>query len=177
MACVTNHQSRGVAEIAADGGKVKGRHCRDEAIHAAISNRVASLLIRRNGLILEAFLHKIRMHLKEIDQLCRTVDLRLDHGLTLTEHSGGVQLLSVLGCHEIRYPQPHLQPLLDRLFLPFPLRFDRDVNRLLHQIRRRPIILGDLLLVIVRLKNSRISRVPNSIPISDVDTIPPSISV
>lgn len=153
---ITNHQCRRIAEITANGSEVEGRYRRDETIHAAIPHRVESLLIWRDRLILEALFHEIRMHLEEVDQLRCTVDLRLDHCLALAEHSGGVKTLPVFGRHQIRYPQPHLQPFLDRPLLPFSLRLHRDVDRFLHELRRRPVILGDFFLVIVRLeKNSQ----------------------
>lgn len=155
----TNHQSRRVAEVAADRGEVEGRHRRDEAVHAAIPHRVEDLTIRRDRLIFEALLREVSVHPEEVDQLRRAVDLRLYHRLALAEHSCGVQMLPVLSRHQISYPQPQLQTLLDRLALPFTLRLHCNVDRLLHQLRRRPVILGNLLPVIVRLER----KIANSI--------------
>lgn len=90
MVCITNHQSRRIAEVAADRGEVERRYRRDETVHATISHRVEGLPIRRDWLILEALLHEVRVHPEEVDQLRRAINLRLYHGLALAKHRGGV---------------------------------------------------------------------------------------
>lgn len=90
VVCVTNHQSRRIAEVAADRGKVERRYRRDETVHAPIPHRVENLAIRRDRLILDALLREVRVHPEEIDQFRSAIDLRLYHGLALAEHRRGV---------------------------------------------------------------------------------------
>ena len=82
----------------------------------------------------------------------------LDDGLGLTEHGGGVELRPVLSGHLVGHLEEEVHPLLDGDLLPLLLGLQRGRDRLLHELGRCVVELGDLLLVVMGLKTCFVSN-------------------
>ena len=97
------HDGRSCGQIPADGGEVEGRDGADEPVQGPIVLPIPDAG-DGGGLILEYLLGGPDAEAEEVRQL-RDVDLRLEDGLGLAQHGGGVQHLAVeprdhVGCLE-----------------------------------------------------------------------------
>lgn len=92
------------------------------------------------------------MHFEEVDELSGAVDFGLDGALALAQHGRGVQVLSVLGCHEVGCSHPNVEALFDRGLVPCSLCLHGHVYGFLDEVLIGVVILGYFLFVIMWLK-------------------------
>ncbi len=85
------------------------------------------------GLLPVDSLGEMHVEPEEVDQLAGAVDLRLEGGLALAEHGGGVEPLAVGGGQQLGGLQEHRCPILEPPVRPLALgldgRADRGVDR------------------------------------------------
>ncbi len=87
------HDGRGRGQVAADGGEVEGGHGADEAVQGPVVLPVPDA-VHALRLLFEDLLGLPHAEAEEVRQL-GDVDLRLEHGLRLAQHGGGVEDLPV----------------------------------------------------------------------------------
>ena len=87
------HDGRGGGQVAADGGEVEGGDGADKAIQGPVVLPVPDA-VHAGRLLLEDLLGPPHAEAQEVRKL-RDVDLRLEHGLGLSQHGGCVEHLPV----------------------------------------------------------------------------------
>ena len=133
---------------AADGGKVERRDGADESVKRTV---VLAIPDAGNGcrLILEDFLRRPDAETQEVREL-GDIDLRLEHGLGLTEHSRSVQDFAIRTRDHVRRLQEDRGTMFPRHFFPCLFGSQRGVNRHGQFLLARHRALGDHMTVIMR---------------------------
>ena len=114
------HDGGGGGQVSADGGEVEGRDGADKAIQGAVILAVPDP-VHAEGLVLEDLLGGPDAEAEEVGQL-GNVDLRLEHGLGLPQHGGGVEHLAVGAGDQVSGLQEDSGAVLPGHLLPGILR-------------------------------------------------------
>src|SRR5450759_5454099 len=103
-------------------------------------------------------LGEVRVEAPEVDDLARGIDLGLKHGLALPEHRRAIDRVAPRRGQQIRGLEEHRGAIGERPAGPLLVRRQRSVHRLSRKLRRRLVVLGKHVTVIVRhhglLKNA-----------------------
>ena len=139
---------RGRRQVAANGRKVKRGDRADKAIKWTVVLTVPDARLARR-LILEDLLCAPHAKAQEVGKL-GNIDLRLEHGLGLAKHRGGVQHLAVRAGDHIGGLQENGGAVLPGHCFPIRLRGEGGVDGHLELFLAGHAALGDDMLMIVR---------------------------
>src|SRR5213082_3440767 len=136
------HDRRGGRQVAADRREVEGRDGVDEALQGTIVEVVPHTWDGQ-GLFGVNALRIVHVEAEEIDQLARSVDLRLMRGLRLAEHGGAVDDRPVPCRQQLRGLEKHGAPPLKPPRRPLAPRVPSRRDRGLHLRGPRLMRLGE----------------------------------
>lgn len=89
------HQDGGTSEVTTDGGEIEGRDGKDESLQGTVLGTVPGAGAVLGGLDSVELLGELDTEAPEVDHLGGRVDLGLPGVLTLTEHGGSHDLVSI----------------------------------------------------------------------------------
>ena len=146
--CHVAHDGRGGGQVAADGGKVEGGNGADEAVQRTVVLAVPDP-VDAGGLLLEDLLRPPDAEAEEVRQL-GNVNFRLEHGLGLAQHGGGVEYLPVGAGNHVGGLQEDGGAVLPGHGLPGILGGQGRVDGHLQLLLPCHAALGDDVLVVMR---------------------------
>ena len=117
-----------VGQVAADGREVERRDGVDEPLERPVIHPVPRAR-RRVGLLAVDPLGVVHVEPEEVDQLAGAVDLRLERGLALAQHGGGVEPLPGRRGQQVRGLEEDRGAVLEPPVAPVALGLHRRPHR------------------------------------------------
>ena len=145
---VAHERGRG-RQVGGNRREVERRDGVDESFERAVVQLIPRPALAQR-LLAGQFMREVRVEAPEIDDLARGIDFGLHHRLALPEHRRAVERVAPRRGEQIRGLQKHRGAILERPARPFLVRGERGVHGLGHERRRRLVIRGEHVAVVVR---------------------------